>query len=408
MSVCSHRTQPPYTLPSNIVYFHDWRYVDTGAFSWVDADGEVVPLWAPDPLPPALRLKHSDIPKGIRLVAQSAQKSDPVLTPENTSEQVFLGGRIIHDEGRYRLWYEGWPKVDDDNTDRMANCHLLRYAESDDGVNWKFPKLGLIEYQGSRDNNIVYGTAVVPESGYNAGCVFKDPSGPADERYKIFYQGKISQEQLASYRSRRPDAVDPYWTEITDTEMVPAIFGGTSPDGLRWKPLPEPLLVQYCDCTNVCAYDVARGKYVAYVRSRCFDRRSISRTETDDFRSFPLSENIFYPDANCAPYDLWYASAKTVMPGTTDYHLMFPLRWNMFDDKMDFHLATSPDNVVWGLVPGSPVPGIRAWCLPVTNWCICRANAWVSCSAVPIYPINIPVILRWVPLLGPGGPKGGW
>ena len=35
-SALPKRTRPPYTLPSNIVYFHDWRYVDTGSFAYVD------------------------------------------------------------------------------------------------------------------------------------------------------------------------------------------------------------------------------------------------------------------------------------------------------------------------------------------------------------------------------------
>src|SRR5688572_4684662 len=29
-----HGVQPPYRLPSNVVYFHDWRYVNCGAYAW--------------------------------------------------------------------------------------------------------------------------------------------------------------------------------------------------------------------------------------------------------------------------------------------------------------------------------------------------------------------------------------
>ena len=33
--------QPPYTLPSNIIFFFDWRYVHHGAHSsWLTADGD--------------------------------------------------------------------------------------------------------------------------------------------------------------------------------------------------------------------------------------------------------------------------------------------------------------------------------------------------------------------------------
>ena len=30
------------------------------------------------------------------------------------------------------------------------------YAESKDGVNWRKPKLGIVEYNGSRENNLVW------------------------------------------------------------------------------------------------------------------------------------------------------------------------------------------------------------------------------------------------------------
>ena len=77
-------------------------------------------------------------------------------------------------------------------------------------------------------------------------------------------------------------------------------------------------------------------------------RRGIGRTMTDDFHRFPLPEEIFWPDATQAPHDTWYASGKTVMPGAPDYHLMFPLRWHLPTDRFEFHLASSPDNIVWG------------------------------------------------------------
>lgn len=345
-----HGLRPPYTLPSNIVYFHDWRYVDTGGFAWVGENGERVPMWGTDPVP-AMRMEHQDMPLGISLVAQPARKTAPVLTPEKAHELFLFGGTCIHDEGRYRLWYDCWP-AEDIGTDRMGQFNLVRYAESDDSMEWKLPSLGLVEYRGSRDNNIVYGGPLTPVSGYHGGCVFKDPSASPHERYKAFHLGLLSREGLEEYRRKRPNDIDPFHL---DRDPVPAIYGGVSPDGLRWTPIPEPLLVQTSDTHNVCTFDVTTGKYVAYVRSWFFNRRTIGRTETDDFRRFPLPEELFWPGPSCAPYELWYANAKTMMPGTSDYHVMFPLRWSLPQDRFDFHLATSPDGIVWNFVPGGPV-----------------------------------------------------
>jgi hypothetical protein len=347
-----HGSKPPFKLPSNIVYFHDWRYVNPGSFRWVSLEGKKVPMWGLDPAPPML-LEHVDLPIGLRLIAKPAKRTEAVLTPEQAGESFLFLANLIHEDGRYRLWYDCWPKADI-NTPRMGGYNLVRYAESDNGMDWKLPKLGLVEYEDSRQNNIVYGGPLTPESGYHGGCVFKDPSAPPEERYKSFHLGTISREKLEKYRLERPDEVDPFYLDL-DRERIPALFGGVSPDGLKWTPLSEPLVVQTSDTHNICCYDVAQGKYMAYVRSWYMGRRTIGYMETDDFRRFPLPEELFWPNASCAPYELWYANGKTLMPNTVDYHVMFPMRWSLTDDHFDFHLATSPDGVVWGFVPGGAV-----------------------------------------------------
>jgi len=134
-----------------------------------------------------------------------------------------------------------------------------------------------------------------------------------------------------------------------------ALYGAHSPDGLHWTRIPEMLVFVNSDTQNMCEYDENLGQYVAYVRSWFFYRRSIGRMATTDFRRFPIHEEVFWPNAMMKPYELWYTSGKTKMPGTSDYHVMFPMCWTLTEDKFNFHLATSPDNVVWGFVPGGPV-----------------------------------------------------
>lgn len=345
-----HGRKAPFELADGIVYFHDWRYVFHGGYKWEDAEGNAVPMWGIEPHPPAY-YKHLDIPLGIQLMAQKASKTEPVVTPEQATELFLFGGTLIHDEGVYRLWCDGWPLASI-GTDRMGHDNHVRYAESDDGSTWRFPSLGLLEQKGSRENSLVYGRPLTERFGYHGGSVFKDSAAPPGERYKIFYLGWLGEEQFAQYQRERPDAVDP---AALRRGGAWALCGGVSPDGLRWTTLPNPLLVQCSDTHNVCEYDPVRGKYVGYVRSWYFNRRTIGRTETDDFRRFPLPEELFWPDATVKPYELWYANAKTRMPGTRDYHVMFPLRWSLLEDRFDFHLATSPDGVVWGFVPGGPV-----------------------------------------------------
>lgn len=349
-----HGVPSPYRLVSNVVYFHDWRYVNTGGFRWVSQDGKPVPGWGLEPVPP-MRCEFMDMPLGIRLIAQRPTKTNPVFTPAKAKDIFLFAGTLIHEEGRYRLWYDCWPK-EQIGSELMGDFNYVRYAESDNGMDWKLPSLGLIEYQGSRDNNLVYGPSLTPETGYHGGCVFKDPSAPPAERYKAFYLGLISKEALAKYRKERPNDVDPS-ALYSGFPLYGgfAVYGAVSPDGLKWTPIPEPLVMQCSDTHNVCTYDVVTKKYVAYCRSWFFGRRTIGRMETDDFRRFPLPEELFWPNAMMSPYETWYANAKTMMPGTTDYHIMFPMRWSLVEDKFDFHLATSPEGIVWGFVPGGPI-----------------------------------------------------
>ena len=345
-----HGLRPPYSLPSNIVYFHDWRYVNTGSFAWLDDEGGSHGLFTRDRLPP-MHLEHRDMPAGIRLVAQKAVKSDPVITPDRANEVFLFSGSLMHDGGVYRLWYECWPE-EQIGQPGMGSHNYVRYAESDDGVNWRFPELGVVEHHGSRNTNIVYGAMCTGGVGYHGGCVFKDPSAPPQERYKGFHLGTLTPEMYDRYAAERPDDIDPFTGR---KGHACGLFGATSPDGLAWTPICEPLVVQNSDTHNICEYDGARGKYVAYCRSWFFNRRTVGRMETDDFRRFPLPEELFWPNAMMEPHDLWYTQSKSVMPGTRDYHVMFPMRWSLPTDRFDFHLATSPDGIVWGFVPGGPL-----------------------------------------------------
>jgi hypothetical protein len=346
-----HGNRPPFRLASNIIYFHDWRYVDHGQHQWRTETGEDAPLFTVDALP-TLRYECVDMPHGIRLVAQKATKSEPVITPEIARAVFLFGGTLIHDEGVYRFWHECWPE-EDIGKPNMGVANYLRYAESDNGVDWRFPNLGVIEHNGSTRNNIVYGTMLTGNDiGYHGGSVFKDPSAPPEERYKGFHLGHIPDAMYAEFIRKRPEAVDPYHANQ-------GLFGAVSPDGIHWTPIREPLVAHYSDTHNCCTYDVQQGKYVAYCRNWFFRRRTIGRMETEDFRNFPLPEDLFWPGATMEPHDLWYSQPKTLMPGTIDYHIIFPMRWSLPTDSFHFHLATSPDGVVWGFVPDASgrVPG---------------------------------------------------
>ena len=342
-----HEVSAPYRLASNVVYFHDWRYVKPGVHSWKGLDDQQVAMFGTEPHPP-MRYDYEDVPLGLDLEAVPGRKTEPVINAD-ANDVLLHGGNLVHEGGRYRLWYRCFRLIPGAGED---GHYLLRYAESDDGIEWNHPKLGLVELDGSLDNDIVYGGPNSPDPRFYNGSVFKDPSAPPAERYKLFYLSRVPRKLFDESDFDIPVETILY---KRDKNLVSALLGAVSPDGLKWTPLPEPLLYQRSDTHNICSYDTARGKYVAYVRTRYFERRTIGRSESDDFRRFSPPENVFWPDALQAPHDTWYYNGYNMMPGTTDYHLLFPTRWNLTDDSFEFDLAASPDGIVWGFVPGGPV-----------------------------------------------------
>jgi len=83
--------------------------------------------------------------------------SNPVMTRGAPGTVDAMGvqfyGSIIRDGGKYRLWYVAF---DDDTKNKVASSRWrAAYAESADGLTWTKPDLGLVEFHGSKDNNLL-------------------------------------------------------------------------------------------------------------------------------------------------------------------------------------------------------------------------------------------------------------
>lgn len=89
---------------------------------------------------------------------------------------------VLQDEDRYRMYYRGQDIFNDDGTEFIIQQRgVWCYAESTDGIHWDRPNLGLWEFQGSMDNNIILG-----DKWRDNFYVFKDtnPNCPPEARYK--------------------------------------------------------------------------------------------------------------------------------------------------------------------------------------------------------------------------------
>ena len=94
---------------------------------------------------------------------------NPVLPrgPEGAPDEfgVQFYGSVIRHQGKFKLWYvaaarDPFTVVEQDKmwsprVDVVPLKWRPAYAESEDGIQWTRPELGLVEYEGSRSNNLV-------------------------------------------------------------------------------------------------------------------------------------------------------------------------------------------------------------------------------------------------------------
>ena len=223
---------------------------------------------------------------------------NPIMIPLYPWEdRVTLYGTVWRDpDGGFRMWYQGYggmgtPAMGFQGTalgdlpgqestwkgfDPSTLLYNIGYATSHDGIHWERPNLGLVEYQGSSDNNIVLSDAAF-------GNVIKDSRDPDPDRlYKsLFWES--------------PD-FDPSGKPNTG-ESVSVAF---SPDGLRWtKYEGNPVITRSSDTHMLLGWDELHRKYVAYPRPTTREgdaSRRIGRSTSDDFENWTEIEEVLRPD----------------------------------------------------------------------------------------------------------------
>ncbi len=343
----------PYVLAGHRIVFTTWYHVRPGQLDWLDKSGNSIFTSGEKYSPVDGRLVLYDGPRGVRLIVEPAQRVGPIVTPEKPWEAMGVSvATLLHDEGRYRLW--GWCQ---DAKGKRYTCYL----ESADLKSWTRPNLGQVEFEGSRDNNLLS----VP-----ANSVFKDPAGPPQDRYKAVWHGDFDPRKFAEYKQRRPWSASAL---LYDPGRVHSIRAAVSPDGLRWTELPESLTVEMSDTIVVGYYDPQLARYVLYTRnymlgpradawtepmsrrSQFVGRRAIGRTESPSFREFPLSEVVVETGSDMPPTDSFYTNCRTSVPGAPDHHLMFPAIYHLDRDTTSIELHASYDGRLWHRLPGPPV-----------------------------------------------------
>ena len=156
--------------------------------------------------------------------------NNPLLSPRTSPDspdatRLFNRGTVLKENGLFRMWYTavGWNTPVNPGGPELYWQHYMRvcYAESEDGIHWQRPDLGLVEFKGSRNNNIVPGIVRCP-------TIYLDAHDPdPDRRYKCFGFSVPTIRLKEGHRSTSPDGL--HWR----SEPAPRIYPGVRP---RWLP----------------------------------------------------------------------------------------------------------------------------------------------------------------------------
>ena len=152
------------------------------------------------------------------------------------------GFTVFEDGGRYRMYYRGQNFVYAGMELGTPGGKYICYAESTDGIHWERPELGLVEFNGSRKNNILMDAGKILNGMFSP---FKDgnPESADEARYKAF--------SLMQRRDAR------------------GLWAYGSPDGIHWSAISEgPVITAgLLDTQNLAFWDGVRGEYRAYHRN---------------------------------------------------------------------------------------------------------------------------------------------
>jgi hypothetical protein len=289
--------------------------------------------------------------ENAQLVLGEAQKyeGNPLFEEDKPWEKRFdnLYANVLYDEEEelYKCWYS--PFIVDESakgmtleerkekkyrppwTREMAIC----YATSKDGITWIKPELGLVGFEGSTANNILW---------RGSG----EPSKNKDE----LWGGPHGNGIFKDLRERDPNRL---YKAVTKFGQLSVSF---SPDGIHWgPPIASPEADSDGDTHNNALWAPTLGKYVMITRQwgqRSSGKwvRQVARTSSADFVIWEKSQIVMEGlDPNHQTYAMPIFYHGGVYLGLVAIH-------DQEEDRVWTELTWSPDTIEWHRVlPGTPL-----------------------------------------------------
>jgi len=217
---------------------------------------------------------------------------------------------LFHDGEKYRMYYTANHYVNREGRIEEPHARYLCCAVSTDGIHFTRPELGLVEFEGSKQNNIILAGDSLPGVRIDPGhtTILRDtnPDCPPGARYKAIVRSPVK-GQLG-------------------------LFALKSSDGFHFSRLGDGLMITdgYFDSENLAFWDSVRGQYRAYFRD--FDGgppggggiRGIKTATSPDFLTWSHPEWLKYPGA---PHEHLYTNQIAPYARAPHIFIGFPKRY---------------------------------------------------------------------------------
>ena len=301
-----------------------------------------------------------------RVLNQPVRHPQNPLITEDKPWELAIGWTSVHRDsktGRYQLWYQAYAgKRAQLKTHECTVC----YAESDDGVTFTKPSLGLFDFNDQKSTNIVLiGSGVLGDRYCNS--VIVDPRDPDPaRRYKMTFSDWSMDEQnqywVGMHVAFSPDGI--HWTKHPGPPVHRSFYGlkkvqppfvGENP--YRETKLPDGrirraamLPLTHSDAADVI-YDLKRKTFVIYGKMWIDGpdggtawKHGMGRSESKDFIHWSK------PQLVCAPDDADGALEFHTSPVFIHRERYFSLNQILnraAKGMMDVELMVSRDGIEW-------------------------------------------------------------
>lgn len=254
--------------------------------------------------------------------------NNPLLVADKPWEgrTSYLYGTVLPNETNdgYKMWYHAW-----------LGEYTNLYAISPDGLNWDKPELGLVEFQGSTDNNLFLRRT---REDHIPQVIYTPWERDSSRRYKLINY---------DYGKTEPN------------NLVSGFYGAYSADGIHWNDTPvNPILKDPGDVGNF-VWDPHENQYIGYPKVfapvRGFRRRCVGYSSTTNFETWPQAELILVPDR---ADDFWVEeeyqrtefyglSGFAYESGYIGFLWIFPLTDGKNDGPIYCEIVSSRDGINW-------------------------------------------------------------